>query len=167
MKFFTLVALVCSVLLVDNTEAAHLQNTLSRSDLAQLTNHQATIFAQLSAEEKEKGWWNSIGSLFNKAKSFVGGIVKKVAPMIQKVVSMVPKQVKGAQLAAKTFVNDLNKDANGKALAQLPSLSAAEMKTHGFDLKSFAQMNANKLTDNDIKQIILLGLAKDDLSKGL
>lgn len=52
-------------------------------------------------------------------------------------------------------------------MAQLPSYNAAELKSHGFDMSSFAQMDANNLSDADMKQIILAGLASEDLSKTL
>ena len=50
-------------------------------------------------------------------------------------------------------------------MAQLPSYNAAELKSHGFDMSSFAQMDANNLSDGDMKQIILAGLASEDLSQ--
>ena len=52
-------------------------------------------------------------------------------------------------------------------MAQLPSYNAEELKSHGFDMSSFAQMDTNNLSDNDMKQIILAGLASEDLSKTL
>ena len=159
MKFFTFAALVFSVLLVDNAEA---------TTLKKYENHRMTTFSQVGSSAEEKWFWDNI---IAKAKKFVGGIVKKVTPMIGGIVkqfsSAAPKQVAQAQTAAKAFVQQLNKDSNGKALAQLPTFNSAEMKSHGFDMKSFAQMDENKLTDKDLKQIILLGLAKDDLSKTL
>tara|TARA_B110000503_G_C6757966_1_gene254263 strand:- start:282 stop:455 length:174 start_codon:yes stop_codon:yes gene_type:complete len=57
--------------------------------------------------------------LISKASGFVGGLVKKVSPMLKKFTGGNQKEVAEAQTAAKTFVNQLNKDANGKALAQL------------------------------------------------
>ena len=50
-------------------------------------------------------------------------------------------------------------------MAQLPSYNAAQLKSHGFDMSSFAQMDAQNLSDGDMKQIILAGLSSEDLSK--
>ena len=47
----------------------------------------------------------------------------------------------------------------------MPRLNADTLISLGFDKNSFAQMDADNLTEDDMKQVMLLGLAQDDLSK--
>ena len=55
----------------------------------------------------------------------------------------------------------MNKEAG---LAQLPKLNADALISLGFDKNSFAQMDADNLTEEDARQIALLGLAEEDFS---
>ena len=59
------------------------------------------------------------------------------------------------------MVNEL---AQEHGIARLPRLSAAELKSMGFNRNAFAQMDANNLTSDDVHQIVLLGLS-DDLNE--
>lgn len=68
-----------------------------------------------------------------------------------------------AQTAARSIVQNIN----GDGLAQLPKFNAEQLKSLGFDINSFAQMNADNLNENDMKQVLLLGLADQDFSQQL
>ena len=87
--------------------------------------------------------------------------MKKVAPIIKGITGGNSTQVAVAQTAARSIVQNIN----GDGLAQLPKFNAGQLKSLGFDINSFAQMDADNLNENDMKQVLLLGLADEDLSK--
>ena len=70
-------------------------------------------------------------------------------------------EVAAAQTSARTIVQNMNKEAG---LAQLPKLNADALISLGFDKNSFAQMDADNLTEEDARIIALLGLAEEDFS---
>ena len=48
-------------------------------------------------------------------------------------------------------------------MAQLPKLSSSELAAMGFNKDAFAQMDVKHLSNDDLKQVVMLGLAADDM----
>ena len=138
MRFSTLLTVAVALLLANNVEAISLHQKAYQADLQ--SNQE--IFAQLHAKADAQGFFDFLKDGFKKVTDFVGGLFK------------------GAQVASKAYVQQL---AQQQGLAQVPKLSLAELTELGFNKNAFAQMDIRNLSDDDLKQVVLLGLADDDV----
>jgi len=57
----------------------------------------------------------------------------------------------------------VNELAKQQGMAQLPKLSSSELAAMGFNKDAFAQMDVKHLSNDDLKQVVMLGLAADDM----
>ena len=57
----------------------------------------------------------------------------------------------------------MNELAKQQGMAQLPKLSSSELAAMGFNKDAFAQMDVKHLSNDDLKQVVMLGLAADDM----
>ena len=103
------------------------------------TSHAETL-SQLESAAGAKGFWDFL----NKAGKWIGGLFGG----------------KKAQVASNAYVQTL---ARSNGVTNLPRLSLAELESMGFNKDAFAQMQADNMTADDLKQVILLGLAKDNM----
>ena len=87
--------------------------------------------------------------------------IKKAGSWIKDTAHKVAKAFGAAQTTSRAFVNEL---AQESGVERLPKLSAAELKSMGFDRNAFAQMDVQNMTPADMHQVILLGLAAEDMN---
>ena len=100
------------------------------------------VLAEIKALTGTEGWFDGF---LGKALNFGKGLIKKFS-------GGNATEIAAAQTEAKSFVQSMNRMvSDGKEMAQLPSFNAAQLKSHGFDMASFAQMDTDNLTENDLK----------------
>ena len=148
MKFTALSLLAVALLMSSEVEAVSLKQALSQIQSDSFISEHQKVLAELVSASKTKDFWDFL----TKAGNWIKDAAHKVADTVGGLFK--------AQKVSRAYVNEL---AQMNGISHLPVLSLAELNHLGFNRNAFAQMQVDNMSDEDVRQVILLGLASDEV----